>query len=99
MENTEKKLTINNITGDDTLITSAKEAFYLLHKLRINKGVSVAKICNKTRLHQTAYSRYLNDFKSQNRCAPKVDFLIRFADALDCEIRIVNKKIENDQDN
>jgi transcriptional regulator with XRE-family HTH domain len=97
MENSKKKSTENEINIDNTVINDTKKVFYLLHKVRIRKGIPTSEICGKIGIHQSAYSRYINSFESQNKVSPKLDVLSRFAEVLGYEIRIVEKKIENEQ--
>jgi transcriptional regulator with XRE-family HTH domain len=92
MEESEKKSTTSEVTIENTLIKDTKKAFYLLHKVRISKGIKAAEIYSKIGIQQSAYSRYINSFKSQNSSSPKLDVLSRFADALGYEIRFVEKK-------
>ena len=92
MEKEEKFSTTSNKWNDEVPFYGAKQAFLILHKLRIKRGISVREICAKIDISQSSYSRYMNDFKSQNKCAPKVSVLMRYADALGYEFNIVNKK-------
>ena len=99
MEKSKKKLTNAEIDVDNMVINDTKEVFYLLHKVRISRGISTVDICAKIGLSESAYYRATNNFKSQGRCSPTLKILNSLATALGYEILLVDKKNKNDEDN
>ena len=92
MENIEKKLTINFSTTKNIQINDGKQAFYILHKVRIEKGIKIADLCRKIGLPNTMYHRYLQYYEKQQTNSPPVTVLSTFAEAIGYEIQIVEKK-------
>jgi len=98
MKKTEKKLTVSVSEVENSLITGAKELFLLLSAVVIERRISVAEISAKIGIAKTAYYRYQSDYPSQNPNVPSLQVLLRFANALGYEFRVVNKKIESNSD-
>lgn len=95
MKNEEKISTEQSENLNNYKIKDANELFYKLLKVNNKTGLTQAEIASKTGKTKSMISRYINRFKSQSKTTPKLDFLLRFADALGYEIRIVEKKSEN----
>ena len=99
MKKNEKKLTEIEKQLKNTPVNDTRKAFYLLSKVKNSRKIKTADICAKMGIAQSSYYRYLIDFKSQKSCSPKLSVLNKFLDALGYEIRIVDKKTENEKHN
>lgn len=92
MENGKKILTDTPLKGK---IEGSKELFLRLLKEKNKQGLSDGLICRKTKIATSSFSRYINAYESQSKATPKLDYIIRFADALGYEIHVVEKNIES----
>ena len=99
MEKHKKKSTIFEKELQEALINDTKRAFYLLHKVKKERGISTVYICDTLGISKSSYYRYISEFDSQNRCSPKVNILNKFLNALGYEILIVEKNNEKDVGN
>jgi transcriptional regulator with XRE-family HTH domain len=98
MKKVEKISTEGSENLNNYRITDANDLFYKLLKVNNKVGLSQAELAAKTGKTKSMISRYINRFKSQSSCTPKLDFLVSLADVLGYEIRIVEKKSETHEE-
>lgn len=94
MKNEENKSTNKRMNVDNMLITDTLDAFFILDKVRINRGISVGEISAKMGVKESMYYRYRSAYASQKKYKLSFDTLYRLIDALGYEIRCVDKNPE-----
>lgn len=94
MKKSKKKSTEEQNDVNRLSITTSLEAYYILSKIRKERGISVKEICAKLGISESAHYRYTSNYKSQKKVQPSMALIIRFCDVLDYDLRIVNKNME-----
>jgi predicted transcriptional regulator len=87
----ENKLTGLENSGEIRGFSSAKELYYILSKVLINRGIKKSDFHDKTKIDKTSHARYISGLDKKYSVSPKLPVLMEFADFLGYEIVLLKK--------
>lgn len=87
-----KELTNRDFDANYMLITNGLSALNILLKVGNNNGLSIAEIGRKTGINPQVLYRYKAGYDSQKKHQPSMGKVLRVAEALGYELRVVKKE-------